>query len=287
MWRQQQMLLALLSVACVGVHVGCADPDVRPLHTDQLGITWSADAPLPRKLRDVTSASAADAHRILKRSLAADAVGDDDDAAGSRDSGVNATGMTAADEETLSRLPLLARHIRPVHYALYILPDMDAGVAYGAADVIVDVTRECRFIFGNQLYLNFTETYVTQHTEAEDKDEDEEEGERGGRRLQTRVEYGESFWVLVTTPAMQPGRYRIHIEYEATMAVNSDVGFFTATYTSSGADTSYSYTGTAFEPTLARTAFPCFDEPHLKATFAVTLVHPGRPYYALSNMPAK
>ena len=45
------------------------------------------------------------------------------------------------------------------------------------------------------------------------------------------------------------------------------------------------YLGTThFEATGARTAFPCFDEPEMKANFSMIMVKEGQ-HTALSNMP--
>ena len=41
-----------------------------------------------------------------------------------------------------------------------------------------------------------------------------------------------------------------------------------------------------FEPTYARRAFPCFDEPHLKAKFLMTITH-DRNLVAFFNTPKK
>ena len=62
-------------------------------------------------------------------------------------------------------------------------------------------------------------------------------------------------------------------------------GFYRSTY-ADGSGKKVTMATTHFEPTDARKAFPCFDEPALKATFEITLGR-TRSMVALSNMPIK
>ena len=60
-------------------------------------------------------------------------------------------------------------------------------------------------------------------------------------------------------------------------------GFYLSTYTDAGGR-ERDLASTQFEATDARRAFPCWDEPAIKATFSVTLVVPEE-LAAISNMP--
>lgn len=65
--------------------------------------------------------------------------------------------------------------------------------------------------------------------------------------------------------------YTLRIDFEA--ALHRDlVGFYLSSYTTRSNETKL-VAATQFEPTSARKAFPCFDEPALKATFKLTLWH--------------
>ena len=63
-------------------------------------------------------------------------------------------------------------------------------------------------------------------------------------------------------------------------------GFYKSVYTNRRGE-KVSIATSKFQPTYARRAFPCFDEPSFKSTFTVTLVRPTDGYIALSNMPEK
>nr|XP_004651617.1 aminopeptidase Q [Jaculus jaculus] len=89
--------------------------------------------------------------------------------------------------------------------------------------------------------------------------------------------------VLKLGQALQPGhRYELQLSFSGRAVHEVTEGLFLNVYTDQGE--SRALIATQMEPTFARNVFPCFDEPALKATFNITVIHhPG--YVALSNMP--
>ena len=81
---------------------------------------------------------------------------------------------------------------------------------------------------------------------------------------------------------IQPGDARLEMAFKGELN-DKLMGFYRSEYTSQDGETRYLAT-TQFEPTDARRAFPCWDEPAKKATFEVTLVFSDE-YQAVSNTP--
>eukprot|EP00062_Callorhinchus_milii_P002202 gi/632938165/ref/XP_007904007.1/ PREDICTED: aminopeptidase N [Callorhinchus milii] len=78
-------------------------------------------------------------------------------------------------------------------------------------------------------------------------------------------------------------RYSLHTVFEGKLA-DDLTGFYRSQYIDENGNVSIIAT-TQMQPTDARKAFPCFDEPAMKANFSITLVHKPK-HKALSNMPA-
>ncbi|XP_023311613.1 aminopeptidase N-like [Anoplophora glabripennis] len=67
--------------------------------------------------------------------------------------------------------------------------------------------------------------------------------------------------------------YQLIIEFTGRLSTEDMYGFYKSTYVD-GEETKYLVT-TQFEPTHARKAFPCFDEPSFKATFTLSITYPS------------
>uniref|UniRef100_A0A8C8R6R3 Aminopeptidase n=1 Tax=Pelusios castaneus TaxID=367368 RepID=A0A8C8R6R3_9SAUR len=110
--------------------------------------------------------------------------------------------------------------------------------------------------------------------------------EGGGGRLEVAelwLEERHQYAVLQLRQSLRAGgRYVLQLSFRGPLSEDLD-GLFLTRYTDQGQ--SSMLIASQLEPTYARTVYPCFDEPAMKATFDITIVHHPN-YVALSNMPA-
>lgn len=79
--------------------------------------------------------------------------------------------------------------------------------------------------------------------------------------------------------------YKLWIKYQGELRERVRRGFYKSFYETSDGRKVW-FVGTQFQPIFARHAFPCYDEPGIRATFNVTVNH-HQSLHALSNMPIR
>ncbi|POI32672.1 hypothetical protein CIB84_003576, partial [Bambusicola thoracicus] len=98
-----------------------------------------------------------------------------------------------------------------------------------------------------------------------------------------RLEEDDELAVLeLREPLVAGRRYVLQLLFHGRLRENRQ-GLFLTRYTDLGS--SSMLIASQMEPAHARTVYPCFDEPDMKATFNIRIVHDPN-YVALSNMPA-
>jgi puromycin-sensitive aminopeptidase len=169
-------------------------------------------------------------------------------------------------EEARYRLP---RTAVPRRYDLVLHPDLDAATFAGTVDVQVEIREPL-----DEIVLNADELEVTSGWLRRD-----------GARLSVRdvrLEPETERAHVRLDGVAEPGEWVLHLEFGGRLSDRMR-GFYRSTYESEDGSTRTIAT-TQFESTDARRAFPCWDEPDLKAVFGVTLVvHDG--HLAISNGP--
>ncbi|XP_037084026.1 glutamyl aminopeptidase-like [Pollicipes pollicipes] len=162
-----------------------------------------------------------------------------------------------------------------LHYDLHLHPDMETGLFSGQVDILIRVTDERDFLVTHAKFLNITKTKLTR-------------GDGTEVTVKRAFEYEPNeFWVVQLEQSVVPANYTLELQFRGNLT-RSIVGMYRSVYTNEQTGQKRFIATSKFQPTFARRAFPCFDEPSFKSTFTTTLVRPsGDGYIALSNMPVQ
>ncbi len=154
----------------------------------------------------------------------------------------------------------LPRNVIPSRYDLTLEPDLDECTFAGDVSIEVTVVDATSEVVLNAIELDVQEAQI--------------ERADGSAAAVGAVDYliaHERIVVRFDEP-VSPGTWRLHLRFSGVLNDRLH-GFYRSTYTDAAGDPRVLAT-TQFEATDARRAFPCWDEPDLKAVFAVTLVVP-------------
>jgi puromycin-sensitive aminopeptidase len=162
----------------------------------------------------------------------------------------------------------LPRHIIPTRYDIRLEPDLTANTFEGDETISLTVLHPA-----SDIVLNAAAELAM----LEEATIDNALG--SSQRATLTIEQEEERWRLKFRDPIPPGTWRLRLRFRGLLTAKDGSpkleGFYRSTYQdASGAERVLA--STQFEPTAARQAFPCWDEPAFKAVFALTLgIDPG------------
>jgi puromycin-sensitive aminopeptidase len=181
--------------------------------------------------------------------------------------------MTSQDLlEPEFRLPGFAL---PRRYAIRLAPNLAEATFTGEESVEVEILAVT-----DELVLNAVELGIEQASLAEGWQANGDAPAGAGVDLEVGLDEATEFLHLRAPGELAPGRYTLHIVFSGVLN-DRLCGFYKSTYRDDD-DVEHMIATTQFEETDARRAFPCFDEPAMKAVFSITLDVPAD-QFAVSN----
>nr|XP_005899356.1 PREDICTED: endoplasmic reticulum aminopeptidase 2 isoform X2 [Bos mutus] len=170
------------------------------------------------------------------------------------------------------RLPTV---VIPLHYDLLIHPNLTSLDFVASEKIEVLVRDATQFIILHSKDLEILNASL--------QSEEDVRYKKPGENL-TVLSYPAHQQIALLVPEKLRAhlRYSVAIDFQAKLADGFE-GFYKSTYRTLGGETR-TIAVTDFEPTEARMAFPCFDEPLFKANFSIKIRRESR-HIALSNMP--
>ncbi|BFZ03563.1 hypothetical protein BsWGS_06602 [Bradybaena similaris] len=169
----------------------------------------------------------------------------------------------------------MLRHVLPVHYDIVMYPDFygDHGDFYGNETIELQVLEPTRYflVHVHTTYLNVTQAFLWDNSTG------------NPIRIVHSFYYRPHEFFVVEAERPVDTAVQLELSFQGSLT-KTIMGIYKSTYYNTQTKEDRHIVSSKFEPTYARQAFPCFDEPNMKAEFTITLVHkPG--YTALSNMP--
>ncbi len=163
----------------------------------------------------------------------------------------------------------LPKFIVPIRYDVELTPNLTTGWVKGIEKLIFRVTEETDFIVFHSKNITITSRTINERLNVE-------------RMLE--FPHREQIYIETDDVMLPEKSYAVRLKFQYKLGKNLE-GFYLSSYKDKAGKTRYLATS-HFEPTYARRAFPCFDEPQLKANFLMTITH-DKEYHAFFNMPKK
>ncbi|XP_042215813.1 aminopeptidase N-like isoform X2 [Homarus americanus] len=183
--------------------------------------------------------------------------------------------MPTVSEEGDKSIVLLPKTVRPLHYLVKLQPFINGNFSiHGHVKIDFHVlvsTHHLVLHMADIVTLNDTTKVIAKDSEREEKIV--QQGYNSSRML----------YIVHLQEQLSEGRnYTLSLDFVGTLGEQAR-GFYRSSYKKQNGERSW-VASTQFQSTDARRAFPCFDEPGLKATFKIFLAREEH-MNALSNMP--
>ncbi|XP_039177659.1 aminopeptidase Q isoform X2 [Crotalus tigris] len=199
--------------------------------------------------------------------------------------GANASAESAARPSGPWDQQRLPRHVTPIHYSLLLWPHLAPGLPEPRTHSgQVNITVRCHEATSTVLLHSAELTYQGASVWGP--------LEEAPANTSRSIPLGEvwmapanQYLVLELLESLRAGSlYELRFAFQGKIQPGPDYsGLFLNTYEDEGE--SRWIIVSQLQPTAARYVYPCFDEPAMKATFNISIVHHPS-YVALSNMPA-
>lgn len=163
----------------------------------------------------------------------------------------------------------LPKDVFPIEYQLNLKPFLEEDYFEGLVSIKVNVSLPIK-----EIYLHSSKLTITKVQTFPLENEVKFELEPTYELIRIYYADGQEF---------SAGLHKISFQYEGTLIHFDQMGMFKATY--QYLNKTEDLLVTEFQPTYARRAFPCFDEPSFKAVFNVSITVPKTysSYKALAN----